>query len=237
MEKTYFSKNIDQRLPPDYSIFIKNSQITGISYRREDVIKFIHSEGLCLALELEPSNTMDINAIKLIGKTDGADYLLGYIARGYAQQIADSGMFQQLLPRLMRVYQGKDDYVDITFQILGPKDLKEKFGLFKPIPQPSEEHLEFLSFLNIEIPDDASLEDVIEIIGANSDSGISLFNQYSSMMEELCSSEFCETYGLEGIERQSILDLINKMISEGKAFKDVIQSDEEIFERLVEGDF
>ena len=135
----------------------------------------------------------------------------------------------------MRVFHGKDDFVDVTFQILGPKELKKEFNLYEVVPGPSETQLEFLRFLDIEVPDNASMATVYELIRMNPKASIQLFNEYESMMEEVCDSGFFETYDIEVLDRETILSVINQMMSEGASFEHIVKNSEELVERLVEG--
>jgi hypothetical protein len=229
MKKSYFSKDVDEKIPEGFAIFLKNSFITGIQYRREDVIKFIHSGEIGLALEQEPDNPEDKNAIKIIGKSGADKYFLGYLSRDYSKQINDSGLFEKIFPRLLRVYHGKDDFVDITFQIIGPKSLKEDFNLYKVLHAPSEVQLEFLKFLNVEIPDDSSMETLQELISNLPNSGISLFNKYDALVEEACEQA--------EVDRSKIISFINKLILEGIDFELMLNNPSDVFFERLDEDF
>lgn len=229
----YFSKNIQEPIPPGFVIFINSNPIAGIQFRREDAINFIHStEVQSLELEHEPTNPKDPNALKIIGVTPSKRVVLGYLYKEYAKQIADSGMLQKIKPRLMRVYEGKN-FIDITFQILGPKEEKSHFESFKPIAPASEIQLEFLRFHGIkEAHSDLTHPEAAELILSLPQESQTLFMQYGVLVDELTDPEFSETYNIEPPDRSEIIAAIEELIRDGENFENIVKDSDKLIDKL-----
>jgi hypothetical protein len=115
----------ESSIPDGYQIYEERLPIHGITFRKENALSFINSNSNELEFEREPLNEHDANAIKVIGiikKLFGKKRLhLGYVPRELAEKIVSANFDTLILPRLHKTYVGQDDYVEIDFQILGPK--------------------------------------------------------------------------------------------------------------------
>jgi len=81
----------------------------------------------------------DENAIKILGCYKGAlgmiaRKMLGFVPAELAARLVKSGMVETVKPRLTRVYESDNGYVDLHIDIIGPSD---KYGVYKP-PSPGE---------------------------------------------------------------------------------------------------
>jgi hypothetical protein len=119
--------NFHDPIPTGYQIYIKNADIVGIKHRKMDFLRFALSDEQGLELEPEPNNPADQNAIKVIGTAKTGRYFIGYVPREDAKQIVNSGLAADVRARLVRIFIGKNGYVDIRWQIIGPKKDKQKF--------------------------------------------------------------------------------------------------------------
>ncbi len=117
-------------IPNGYQIFSKNIPVAGISYHRDDAIRFARSSNQELSLQREPSNAYDKNAIKLIGLSGLNQYFIGYLPKELSAQIIGTEMFELVKARLGRIYINNNEFIDIQYQILGPKEDKKKFDDF-----------------------------------------------------------------------------------------------------------
>jgi hypothetical protein len=97
-----------EAIPKGYQIYEDRLTPAGISFRKDDAAAFARSADGWLELELEPepSNKHDKNAIKVI------------LGRGFLPLVR---------PRLINTYIGRDGYIEILFQILGPKGRKKEY--------------------------------------------------------------------------------------------------------------
>ena len=105
----------------------------GLTFYKENVIRFIQGYNQGIKLEREPDNPKDPNAIELIGLwTDqytDRDYAtkIGYVPRQAAAVVAELCIFEEVLPRLRKIYLGRDGYAEVDYQITGPKARTDEF--------------------------------------------------------------------------------------------------------------
>lgn len=120
---------LPQPIPPGFQIFAKDLPLAGAQYLPSHKLDFANSSQQTLRLEREPDNPKDPNAIRIIGDCADDDYLLGYLPRDIAAQIARSGLFHAIQPRLVKIFIGQrgDGFVGIQYQLIGPKASKRQF--------------------------------------------------------------------------------------------------------------
>lgn len=118
-------------IPVGFQIYEERLQVAGANFRKKDAIAFANSTGGWLELQQDPDNKYDRKAIKVIGCNKGffgtKRRFIGYVPKAVAQAVIGGGFLPQILPRLLKTYVGYDDYVEILFQILGPKGKKSDF--------------------------------------------------------------------------------------------------------------
>ncbi|MCR9282635.1 MAG: hypothetical protein NXH99_13150 [Rhodobacteraceae bacterium] len=110
--------------------------------RKASAAAFCKATGQTLTLAPEPTNKHDRNAIKIFGEWKGwfrrKREFLGYIPAETAAALAQAGVVKHVRPRLLKTYLGSDGFVEIEFQIIGPKEMYE--SVF-PKKQPPAENL------------------------------------------------------------------------------------------------
>lgn len=113
-------------LPSGFRIYFDRVPVMGITMRKVDAAAFCKAQGRALALERELGNRHDANAIKLIGSWKGwfgrKSRHLGYVPADMAAKLAATGLADAVRPRLMKTYLSTDGFVEIEFQIIGPKE-------------------------------------------------------------------------------------------------------------------
>lgn len=124
--------DIDWRLPPIPSacqIYEPRIQVAGLLHRKDDAIRFVRTPvEHFLAFKTDPTNPYDANAIKVIGVAGNARYHLGFVLADIAKRLAKTSLANVVQARLERAYVGTNDYVDIVFQIVGPKAHKKLYA-------------------------------------------------------------------------------------------------------------
>lgn len=136
MHKQY---HLDEYPPPSgFRIYFDRVSVMGITMRKADAAAFCKAQDRELALEREPGNPHDANAIKLIGSWKGwfgrKSRHLGYVPADMAAKLAETGLADTVRPRLMKTYLGTDGFVEIEFQVIGPKEHYERLRPPKPAP-------------------------------------------------------------------------------------------------------
>ncbi len=113
-------------IPDGLQIFEERLEVAGVQYRRDEAHKFAAGRGLFLEFERDLSNRHDPNAIKVIGCRKGflstKRHFVGYVPSDVAARIVEGGYFENVLPRLLKTYVGDNGFVEILFQVIGPRE-------------------------------------------------------------------------------------------------------------------
>jgi len=116
-------------LPPlqdGFQIYHERLEIAGIHHYKEGALNFIKKDNQWLEFEREYNNVYDDNAIRILGCWKGIfgikKVTLGYVPRDIARHIAQTKSFDKVKPRLLKTYLGSSGYVEVLFQIIGPKE-------------------------------------------------------------------------------------------------------------------
>lgn len=121
----------DQEIPEGFQIFEDHLEVAGVSFRKSDALMFIRSNNKWLELRREKVNKHDKNAIKIIGCSKGLfgtkRRFIGYVPKEVSSLIVNNGFWGQIQPRLSKTYIGTDGFIEIIFQILGPKGKKYEY--------------------------------------------------------------------------------------------------------------
>ena len=139
-------------IPKDYQIYNGRLSVAGVEHRRDEAIRFADDADQTLLLEREPDNTHDANAIKVIGVSHSKHYFLGYVPKEVAEQIVGSGLVDVVQPRLGRIWRTDGGYVDVTFQIVGPKNRKVQYVEFLNDKPAHPWDKEFFKFFGLPVP-------------------------------------------------------------------------------------
>ena len=230
--------SFDSPIPRDYQIFAKNIQVAGIQYRKAEAIKFAKDTGQELVLEKEVGNEHDPNPIKLIGVSGANNYFIGYLPKDLSNQIAKTGLYDVVKVRLLRIFQGKNDFIDIDYQIVGPKIDKKKFDAFL-LNQPLDTNQkEYFKFFNLPISKGMTFGEADQIIGQHKKNSPEEenkeWNKYNGIFEEFDDKEFREGYGLGKVSRAVLLEAINHFKAQGKSYRYMFDNIDEIVEKIIE---
>lgn len=115
-----------QPIPKGCRIFFDRLAVAGLFARKPAAIKFCSSGDPRIQLKPDPRNLHDPHAIQVVGSWNGwfgrKHALLGFVPAEEAALIAEHDLVNQIQPRLLKTYLGTDDYVEVLFQIIGPKE-------------------------------------------------------------------------------------------------------------------
>jgi hypothetical protein len=125
------SKKASEDIRKGYRIFVSTMSVQGVQFRKDAANQFINDSNQRLILEAEPNNQSDVNAIKIIGEGNRGRCHLGYVPKDVALKLAKTECLPFVYARLMRTYRSEQNYIDITFQIVGLKDKKEQFDNYE----------------------------------------------------------------------------------------------------------
>lgn len=123
----YGGRSLLTPLPKGFQIYSDGDRPAGMQHYKANAATFVQSEAQRIELEPEPSNTHDKNAIKVIGVCAAGVFHIGYLPADLAAQLYRAGLVSLVRGRLDRVYQGTDGYLEIKYQVIGPRSEMAKF--------------------------------------------------------------------------------------------------------------
>lgn len=225
-------------MPTGYQIFAKNIQVAGIQHRKEEAIRFARSSNQELTLQREPSNQYDSNAIKLIGLSGSTQYFIGYLPKELSAQIISTGMLDTVKARLGRIYISHNDYLDIQYQVIGPKADKKKFDEFLSNQPANLSQKDYFKFFALPIPKDlttAQAELTIAEHGKTSKpEEQEEWDGYTNILEEFDDKDFRDGFDLKKVSQAILMQAINQLKTEGKTYKYLSDNIDEVVEKIIE---
>lgn len=127
--RKYHSK--EQKIPAGFQIY-DELEVAGIQHRRDVAATFVNQTNQWLEFEGEPLNKFDEYAIKVLGCYQHNNEIIklhvGYVPANIAKQI-NTFSINECVPRLAKTYIGESGYVEIEFQVLGPKGRLSEYQL------------------------------------------------------------------------------------------------------------
>lgn len=112
-------------IPDGFQIYEERLEVAGLTHRKAGAARFARGKQRALEWEPEPGNRYDKNAIRLIGCHKGIFLtkrtLLGYVPKEVANTLVERGFVEDAQPRLLKTYVSDGGFVEILFQIVGPK--------------------------------------------------------------------------------------------------------------------
>lgn len=236
------SKKAQSFLPPipkDHQIYVSNMMVAGITFRKNDVLRFMKATEQTLALEQEPNNPHDKNAIKVIGVTPSARYFLGYVPKEVSEQIISTGMLDKVTPRLARMFQGNQDYFEVQFQIIGLKELKKDFDAFLENQPADISQKDYYKFFNLTVPKGLTTGVAFKQIAehrakleAEDKTKLQEYDSYIEILDEFDDSDFRETYEVKKPSRTVLNDALSQLKAEGKTYEYLSSNIDEVVDRV-----
>lgn len=124
-----------QPIPADMRIYEPRLEVMGLSLRKSDGAAFCKGKNRTLSFRPEPNNKHDPNAIAVVANWKGWIFSkqapLGYVPREVAARLSETQLTRSVHPRLLKTYVGRDGFVDIEYQIIGPSS---EYGRYNPRP-------------------------------------------------------------------------------------------------------
>lgn len=146
--KKYHLREQEQKIPDGFQIYDERLEVAGIQHRRDAAAQFVSQTNQWLEFESEPLNNYDPNAIKILGcyqqNNENIKLHVGYVPASIAKQITNFSA-DECKARLLKTYIGESGYVEILFQVLGPKGRIEEYAAF--YEPTSDSSVCFISFV------------------------------------------------------------------------------------------
>lgn len=253
----YFKRPI----PKGYQIY-STFEVTGlhIDTNRDTLDEFMRGNNLEIAFEHEPQNIHDHHAIRVVGTfdktvvTDKAsqrvEALLGYIPRQISEGLHSTGIFPRVIPRLYSSSEPGDRWVDMTVDILGPKEaslLSQYHNYFeekwKNLPA-SPRALAFLRLCQYELDEDytnSEAESIINYIRQQLEAAApqklvdidTLLGIIESTIDEFSDVEILHEHGLTAISPSIVVDAVVELSLNGVQASELAYDYESIAEEIL----
>lgn len=232
-------------IPKGYQIYINNPAIAGLSYRKEDALKWASADNQDIQLERESGNQHDSNAIKVIGTTKKNNYFLGYLPKELAENLVETETFDIVKARLIRIYVSETGFIDIQYQVIGPKTHKAKltnFDLEKQKEQDqgpaSADQKIYIKFFNLSITKGMKFGDTEKIIKVHrtnaSQSEIEEWDNFLQIEEELNDRDVREEYGIKKVSTTLLGKAILELKNQGLLMEELVDDIDVVVEKLIE---
>lgn len=109
----------------------KNVEVEGVEFHRYDAERFMLRSNRSIFLVREPDNRHDPNLIKVIGKSKNrflkARKCIGYVPADISNRIVKAGVEKKVQAQLREAVIGDRRHIRINFDLLGPKDVYDKY--------------------------------------------------------------------------------------------------------------
>lgn len=230
--------SFDEAIPEGFQIYTERPDIAGLSYKKAGAIRFANGVKQELRFEREPENKHDANAIKVIGVFGSNSECIGYVPKELSEQIIGSGLFELVKPRLRRIFVGSSDYIDINYQILGPKADKPTFDdyLYKKPAEPDQ--IEYFKFFGLNPSKETNRGDAEALINQHQKScspeQIKEWDCYCQILEEFNDPDFREMYDLKKVSRGVLLKAIDQLRESGSTYCDISDDIDQVVEKVLE---
>lgn len=225
-------------MPTGYQIFAKNLPVAGIQHRKDEAIRFAKSSNQELSLQRDSNNEFDKNAIKLIGLSGSTQYFIGYLPKELSAQIIGTGMFEIVKARLGRIYISNNDYLDIQYQVIGPKVDKKKFDEFLSNQPADSSQKDYFKFFSLTIPKGLTAGQAEQTIAEHRKTSKpeeqEEWDGYTNILEEFDDKDFRDGYDLKKVSQAVLMEAINQLKAQGKTYKYLSDHIEEVAEKIIE---
>lgn len=230
-------------LPPiakGFQIFEGRLSVSGVEHRRDDAIHFADDSDQTLALEPEPDNTYDANAIKVIGVSRGTRRFIGYVPKEVAEQIVGSGLLDAVQPRLERIWRTDKGFVDVAFQIVGPKGKKAQYEDFLNNKSAEAWQKECLKFFGLPVSKGLTKGQATQIIVTHrkkleieDKAQLDEWDAYEEICEQFDEADFREEFELKKVSAKVFKEALEALKQEGCTMRSLANDIDRVVDKIV----
>jgi hypothetical protein len=228
----------DNGIPSGYQIWVARPDVAGLLHKKKEAVAFAKAKQQTLLLEREPDNTHDSNAIKLIGLGDGKQFFVGYVPKEISEQIAATNMFEHVRARLRKTYLSERNYVDIEYQIIGPKSLKKIFETYHSNKPMTESQKDYFSFFELQLSKDltcgAADTQIAEHKKTVSEDELKEWDAYQHILNEFNDADFRDSYDLKKVSKTVLLSALKELRANGNSYVFLDQNIDDVVDKVVE---
>lgn len=230
-------ENFLEPIPAGFQIYAERMPIAGIHLRKSEALNFAKAKNQELKLQREPDNEHDSNAIKVIGISGPNEYFIGYLPKELSEQLVLTGLFDSVLARLARIYVGRDDFLDIQYQIVGPKSSKKQFDDFLNSQPADSLQKEYFKFFGLPISRGLTTTQADQMIFEHTKKcpadEVSEWEAYKNIVDEFEDKDFRESYELKKVSKTVLQDAIKQLKMEGKTYQYLESNIDELVAKIL----
>ena len=239
------SKPFGPPIHKDWRIFEARLFVQGlhVQHLRDHGHEFAKGWAQRLELVPEPANPYDAHAIqvtgiyrhKIEGGTKTSRLEIGYVPRHVSEALVKTGLVSVVKPRLKYIGVSPKGYVDIEFEVLGPKEHKKKYLEFFDTKRnngpASDEQREFAWFFGLTLPLEITFAEAQPIINARisllskeSPSRLLDWESYWSVCKDMSDEYICQNsfwVRLKPVDRQIFRETIESLLNDGKSLPEI----------------
>ncbi len=229
--------NFSIKSPDGYSRYV-TLLIAGIQYSKDDALAFCRGFNHSLSFDRDLHNKYDKHAIKIIGHASGVDYFIGFVDKATANKIVRSKVENFVLPELDRIF-FNDNFVDIRYHVVGPKELKKQFNDWENLKPLNLEQKDFFDFFQLPIPKGLKYAEANKFINSfekelkNSDwKSYEEYSSFTFIHEEFQDSYFRSDCEIKKPKRKEINEALDYLKNTGKSYKYMSEHMEQVVDIL-----
>jgi hypothetical protein len=230
-------------LPPileGFQIFEERLSVAGTQHRHDDASTFATDSAQALLLERDLSNPHDPNAIRVIGVGQTCRRFIGYVPKEVAEQIVGSGLSDVVQARLIRIWRSRKRYVDITFQIVGPKSSKATYDGFLQGKPADATQREFMRFFGLPVPKSLTAGEATTAIlehrkklQADDPARLDEWDAFVEIFAEFDDADFRASYDLKKVSRALLREALDELQRGGATMRSLADDLDAVVEQIV----
>ncbi|MBE0615159.1 MAG: HIRAN domain-containing protein [Burkholderiales bacterium] len=227
-------------IPKGFQIFNARLSVAGIQHRRDDARRFADDSDQTLALEREPENTHDANAIKVMGVTRGTRRFIGYVPKEVAEQIVGSALADVVQPRLERIWRTDNGFVDVIFQIVGPKDKKAQYIDFRSNKPADAWQKECLKFFGLPVSKGLTTGQAAKIIAEHrtkleteDKARLDEWDAYEEICNEFNDADFRASFELKKVSDKVLKEALDALKREGATMRSLAADIDTVVDKVI----
>ncbi len=150
-------------------------------------------------------------------------------------------MYDVVRARLERAYRGENGYIDVIFQVIGPKSQKQDYLDFLKTKPASPEQKEFYKFFSLAIPRSltvgqakTTIDTHTNMLRADDEAKLLEWDAFESICAEVDDAEFASSYGIKKINRTMLKEALAALKTDGTTMVAVSNDIQILVDKIIE---
>jgi len=168
-------------------------------------------------------------------------YCLGYVPAEVSEQIVGSQMFDVVRPRLEHTYESKDGFIDIIFQVLGPKERKQQYLDFLKAKSASYWQKKYYKFFGLSVPHGLTTGQAEQTIFEHrkkleleDPTKLQRWDAFEEICNEIDDENFCAEFEIKKINHAMLMKALDSLESEGVPLREIASDIQILVDKVFE---